>query len=132
MSNKTPRFSKDYSTFSSIEKKDIKQIIHKIELGPIPACNDDWKILNQFKKDYPEGIVCAHRINFCDRLVYEFNLTTGEITFTNCRGHKYRGKSYSVEESETRKSFAILRESCKTKGQKLAFNQLLNSFKFKE
>ena len=128
----TPRFNNDYDSFSSIEKTEIRKLKKKISSYPVPPTNDeDWKQLHQFDSDYPQGIVCAARINFADRLVYELNATTGDITFTNCRSHRYRGKTYSEVEDSMRRTFGELRKSCVTKSHKLAFNHLLNSFKFK-
>lgn len=124
----TPRFDKDYDSFSNIERHDVKEIKKVIELAPIPPNNSKWKELKQFKKNYPDGIVCAHSINHWDHMVYELNMTTGEITFTNCRGHKYRGKSYAEELSEC---LTTIKSKCRTTGQKLAFNRLLNTFKFR-
>lgn len=129
--NTTPIFDKDYSSFTSIEKSDIKKLKDKIKLGPFPPETDDWKTLHQFDNDYPDGIVCAHRINHFDRLTYELNITTGDITFTNCRGHKWRKRSYSDNLNDLRRTFSEIRNACITKEQKLAFNHLLNTFKFK-
>lgn len=129
-STETPRFIKDYNSFSSTEIKDIRKIKAKIKLGPIPPDTEDWKVLHQFDNDYPEGMVCAHRINHWDRLVYELNRTTGDITFTNCRGHKWRNKSYSEDRRDLYYLLSELKSKCNTKSKRLAFNKLLNSFKF--
>lgn len=126
----TPRFTRDYNSFTQIERKYIKELQNKILKLPIPPNDEDWKILHQFENDYPEGIVVAHIINHFDRLVYELNSETGEITFTNCRGHQYRGKTYSDNKDIMTKTFSELRKACTTKSQKLAFNHLLNTFKF--
>lgn len=125
----TPRFDKDYNSFTSIERPNVKKLKKDVINNPIPPETEYWKIIHQFDNDYPEGFVGALYINFYDRLVYEFNTTTREITFTNCRGHRWRDKFYSEEVS---KSLLELRKLCVTKGQRLSFNRLLNSFKFSD
>lgn len=132
MNYTTPRYDKDYSSFTSIEKREIRFIKRQIELAPYPPDTNDWKILHQFDNDYPQGIVGAHRINHFDRLTYELNLKTGEITFTNCRGHKYRGKTYADSSKQFRSVLSKIKSVCETREQRVAFNQLLNSFKFKD
>lgn len=123
---------KDYDSFTSIEKSAIKKLQKtKIELGPVPPDTDEWKILHKFDKYYPQGFVASHYINWSDRLVYEYDPVTNELCYTNCRGHKYRGKSYAEMSHELNPILLSIKEQCRTHGQRLAFNQLLNSFKFK-
>lgn len=126
----TPRFDKDWKSFTSIEIIELRKLKKLIISKPIPPDTDKWKILHQFDEIYSEGFVGALYINVNDRMVYEFNVTTKEITFTNCIGHNYRNKSYSDMEFKIRKLFAEIKPTCTTKSQKLAFNRLLNTFKF--
>ena len=81
---------------SSIEDE-IELNIDEIKRKPIPPRkNNKWKVLKQFDSYYPNGIVCARYISYYDRLVYEYYPKTREIIFTNCRGHYYRDKHYSI------------------------------------
>lgn len=64
-----------------------------------------------------------HSDRFCYCIDDSFNITI--IDILNVNSH-YKHISESI-----RSTFAELREACITKNQKIAFNQLLNSFKFK-
>lgn len=78
--------------------KEFKQLffqkaLDKIQLNPAPPQTEDFKILEQFPLE--NGIVCAIKLTWADRLVYEYYPEFDFIVLTNCLGHKYCNKSYS-------------------------------------
>ena len=80
----------------------FKSAEYEIKRSPTPPPrDDDWKILERFesKSEYPRGVMCSYRISHWDRIVYDLNLENGDITFTNCKGHKCRDEDFSTNNS---------------------------------
>lgn len=125
---------KDKSSLGPNQISRLENILSELYLNPYKSnwpLNYHWEKLDKTWKGNPAYSI---RLGGTDRLVYSIDNKTKEliiISLISLKGH-YQGKFKSRHAyADLERTLRSVRAMCTTKDQMIAFNQLMNSLKFR-